>query len=217
MERSINNRSSYLGSNRAESDTDEEDAEISDISTLIKALKKATIDRKKIEIIQNFLEHGGENLHYLPEYMEEIMSMFLYQTSRRQFLEQVQNIRDSNAKPSEEDRTDGSGKGAEDVLISKDSVTIQKIVEAANEHVKDLAYWSDFSRTRESVETQTDERRPTVTFEKIDQEIRGIPEDAAIDQAPGLNVYRPEDGPDEEQEPRRSSRKGKEKASGPTD
>jgi hypothetical protein len=41
--------------------------EINDVPTLMRALKKAAIDREKIVIVKQFITQGGEELHYLAE------------------------------------------------------------------------------------------------------------------------------------------------------
>ena len=43
------------------------DEEVKDVPTLMRKLKKATIDREKIVFINKFIDDGGEELHYLAE------------------------------------------------------------------------------------------------------------------------------------------------------
>lgn len=51
------------------SESDDEEEEICDIPTLLKISKRARLDREKIETVMNFLEHGGEEIRYLPEHV----------------------------------------------------------------------------------------------------------------------------------------------------
>ncbi|MCJ1289097.1 hypothetical protein MMC34_000629 [Xylographa carneopallida] len=228
-ERSAGNRSSYISSNHAESDSEDENEEISNILTLMKALKKATVDRKKAEAITNFLNHGGDDLYYLPDHMHEIMGIFLYQTSRKQLVITMQDVLDTRTKRPQESGNDGTIE-TEDEKRKTDSLL--KAFEAAKEHVNDLEYWSDAKRV-ESGEVRGDNdtsdqksiasssleadlpgegaknREQDDSSSTADLEIKGIPEDAAIDRTPSIDW---EIHGDEQDPPVRSSWKGKEKA-----
>ena len=233
-DRSVNNGPGYLSSNPQPSDSDEEETEINDISALMRALRKATVDRKKIEIVKNFLQHGGDDVHYLPEYMVEIMSMFLYQTSRLQFAGVLQSIYESDAKRSMNE-AEGTETSTDREPESKNVEILRKSVDAANRYVKDLECWVDSNKTKEIREHQTDRQGRKVSFQDSslelgdtsqgstavheieeedlgEHEIKGIPREADMDKAPGLNVYRPEDIQKATEEAASSSRKGKEKA-----
>ncbi|KAI9657670.1 MAG: hypothetical protein M1821_002846 [Bathelium mastoideum] len=65
---------------------DEEDEEIADIGALIKRLKKVAVDREKISAVKRFLKDGGDEVYYLAEYMPHIMSLLIFQSSRRHLL-----------------------------------------------------------------------------------------------------------------------------------
>ncbi|MCJ1387985.1 hypothetical protein MMC18_000829 [Xylographa bjoerkii] len=228
-DRSAGNRSSYLSSNHAESDSDDDYGEISNILALMKALKRATVDRKKTEAMTNFLDHGGDDLYYLPDRMHEIMGMFLYQTSRQQLVATLQDVLDTRTKRAREHGNDGTTE-AEDEKRKTDSLL--KAVQAADEHVKDLEYWSDVkrvesgefrvendtsdkqsddssSRARDSSGIGGKERKEDDSGSLADSEIKGIPENAAIDKAPSINW---EVHGDEQDTPARSTWKGKENA-----
>ncbi|MCJ1382079.1 hypothetical protein MMC17_005191 [Xylographa soralifera] len=228
-DRSAGNRTSYLSSNHAESDSEDEDGEISNILALMKALKRATVDRKKTEAITNFLDHGGDDLYYLPDHMHEIMRMFLYQTSRQQLVTTMQDALDTRTKPFQGHGNDGTTE-SEDEKRKTDSLL--KAVEAANDHVKDLEYWSDVkqvesgevkgengtiekhggnssSREADSSGIGAQKREEDDSSSIAGSEIKGIPVDAAIDKAPSINW---EIHGDEQDSLVRSSWKGKEKA-----
>ena len=66
-ERNGNAYSSFT-SRQGDGTEDEEDLdEISDINALMRALKKAPVDRAKIAVVKRFLIHGGEDIFYLAE------------------------------------------------------------------------------------------------------------------------------------------------------
>ncbi|MCJ1249512.1 hypothetical protein MMC30_006737 [Trapelia coarctata] len=224
----VTNRSSYVSSNYVVSDTDQDNAEVTDIADLFRRLRKATVDRTKVEAIKNFLEHGGEELVYLPDHMDEIMGMFYYQTSRRQLLSELRNIckikTDDLDEPGVQDDSDEEEKRKADNLL--------KAVQAADEHVKDLEFWSDKKAVQGKatpgllqeedqngnsgkrglhVSTETDDNEDSRSH-FTENEIKGIPESARVDQAPGINWDLHEN---ESYEPKQSTRtegKGKEKA-----
>lgn len=54
------------GGDAAESSEDEDARDIDNVPMLLHVIKRARLDREKIEAVQNFLEHGGEELRYLP-------------------------------------------------------------------------------------------------------------------------------------------------------
>ncbi|OJJ85772.1 uncharacterized protein ASPGLDRAFT_123810 [Aspergillus glaucus CBS 516.65] len=60
--------------------------EIGNIPTLMYALKSAIVDREKIDALKRFIDDGGDEIYYLDEKIPEIMSVFVFQTSRWQFL-----------------------------------------------------------------------------------------------------------------------------------
>ena len=210
------NRSSYI-SGQFENESDQEDDEINNVLGLMKALRKTTVDRKKIEAVMNFLEHGDDDIHYLPKFMEEIMGMFMYQTSRRQLLAHLQDIFESTKKHREEHVEQGkpeddSEKRRTDILLAA--------VQAADDHVKDLEYWSDVKTVTQRAQSEGDEHhspsdghfplrggsepsqdphgQPEITPDdghsnNSETEIKGIPEKAGIHEEPGIKWDTSED------------------------
>lgn len=124
----------------------EEELEIRDISTLLARLRKAPIDREKVAAVRTFLDQGGEELYYLGENMRDIMSLFVFQSSRRQLLALLlkrfedateQQQRDSRKKRKEKE-TD-TGQGSDEKRLEN----LRGAIEAADEECKHLEYWSD--------------------------------------------------------------------------
>ena len=44
-----------------------EEADMSDIATLLRALKEAPVDSERISLIKRYLEQGGDDLNYLAD------------------------------------------------------------------------------------------------------------------------------------------------------
>lgn len=60
-------RSTTFGTSEQDSNGTSLNEEVRDIATLMLRLKKAAIDREKINVIHKFVDEGGEELHYLAE------------------------------------------------------------------------------------------------------------------------------------------------------
>jgi hypothetical protein len=126
--------------------------DICDITALMVALKVAAIDREKLEAVENFIEHGGDELFYLKERMHDIMGMFIFQASRKILVSHLHKTYNELAKQSEEIE-------AEDNDDNKGSATRRRLdnlrvaLEHADEEVKKLEYWSDVKEMAENGET----------------------------------------------------------------
>lgn len=122
------------------------DEEIRDIATMMRKLKKAAIDREKIIIIHRFLDDGEEELFYLSEQMPAIMSMLVFQNSRRQLLSTLMDRFDAAKNHREAHKKEGTSESdTEERKISN----LLKAVEAADEQCKKLEYWSDIKNLAE--------------------------------------------------------------------
>jgi len=64
----------------------DEEEEISDVPTLMKVLRRCTLDRQKIKAIARLVEEGGAEVFYLAERMPALMSLLMFQASRRRLL-----------------------------------------------------------------------------------------------------------------------------------
>ncbi|KAF9741800.1 hypothetical protein PMIN06_006212 [Paraphaeosphaeria minitans] len=116
------------------------DEEVKDVPTLMRKLKNAAIDREKIVFINRFIEDGGEELHYLAEQIPTIMSLLIFQNSRRQLLstlmETIDDARTHRGTHKERGKPENE---VEERRINN----LLKAVEAADAECKKLEYWSD--------------------------------------------------------------------------
>ena len=118
--------------------------EIEDGPTLISILRLSRIDREKIEAVDNFLHHASDH-SYLQENMHEIMTLFVFQASRRLLLTRLIQTYDETTEKLEKD-------GDDETLRNKNK-DLEGAVKNADEEVRKLAYWSDVKRMAESGET----------------------------------------------------------------
>ncbi|KAF2275373.1 uncharacterized protein EI97DRAFT_434225 [Westerdykella ornata] len=122
------------------------DEEITDVGKLMHVLKASPIDREKIAAINKFIEEGGEELHYLPEQMHNIMSMLLFQNSRRQLLAHLMDRFEAAKEHREEHKRRGE---PEDTAEERKINNLLRAVEAADAECKKLEYWSDIRKLAE--------------------------------------------------------------------
>ena len=148
--------------------------DINDIPSLINALRRANIDREKVDAVRHFIDNGGDEIFYLDEKMPEIMSQLVFQNTRRQILQylkdqadKAQNHRDEHDA---EDRPEGSHeKQRIDNLL--------KAAEAANKEISGLEYWSDRKHVLQTADEVNDGQDPKeLQSRNVLGEIRGISE-----------------------------------------
>ncbi|KAF3761178.1 hypothetical protein M406DRAFT_267991 [Cryphonectria parasitica EP155] len=111
-----------------------EKTDIEDMDTLMAILSRARIDREKIEAVENFLEHGEEELVHLQHRMHDIMAIFVFQASRRVLLS---NLNDLFNAAQEELKCNDTGR------LQRRSNNLRAAIRHADEEVQTLEYWSD--------------------------------------------------------------------------
>ena len=123
-------------------ETDKRDIE--DLVTLMQVLRLSRIDREKREAIDNYLEHATD-IEGLQGEMHEIMSLFIFQASRRLLLCKLMQKHNDTTKE----------------LGKKDSTELRQLKDAldaavrhADEEVRRLAYWSDVKHMVANGETR---------------------------------------------------------------
>lgn len=132
------------------------DAEIADIGTLLRLVRKAAVDREKLVAVRKFVDQGGDDLYYLSERMPDIMSLLVYQSSRRHLLaELIKHFDQTKARKeslSDHMHSDEATKKKHEAA-AKQADNLLKAVEAADEQVKRLEYWSDIKSMARRGET----------------------------------------------------------------
>ncbi|KAK6076125.1 meiotically up-regulated 65 protein [Seiridium cupressi] len=114
------NRTSVLMS---DDDVEELKVEIQDIDTLMDLLRKQRIDREKLDAVQNYIGHGTDDLLRLQDYMHEIMSIFVFQASRKLLLSRLMELHDGYTYQNQRSSpSDGSTPEAEPPIIRLQSL-----------------------------------------------------------------------------------------------
>lgn len=204
---SIGNRTSadqstYFGTYTNGEEREEDFGEITDLSALLAALRKSRLDREKIAAVKNFLDHGGDELYYLADRTDDIMGLFIYQTTRRQL--QTLLLESLDAAVGDSDGSfDGVANNGEQAKRKTDNLL--KAVRAANVHINDQDYWSEIRTKADNIESPkapiesetldaTKSSNDPGKGPKIDDQrgssvatdIKGIPEEAHVSVEPGI-------------------------------
>ncbi|KAJ4133527.1 hypothetical protein NW768_005113 [Fusarium equiseti] len=125
-------------------DADEKSPEIDNVEDLLQALRQARIDREKLDAVDSYMEHAGD-LHKLQHEMHEIMSLFVFQQSRRILLSRLMEIHDeTTAQVKKTNTTD----------LRERNQALKDAIHHADEEVRKLAYWSDVKQMAESGEAE---------------------------------------------------------------
>ena len=135
---------------------DPEKMDITDIGSLIRLLKRASVDREKLVAVREFADEGGEEVCYLSERMPEIMSLFVYQSSRRQLLADLLHRFDEVHKRKDdlkEHQYEDENTQEEHDTATRRAENLMSAVHAADEQVKRLEYWSDIKSMAQGGET----------------------------------------------------------------
>jgi len=151
VEGTLRNRYSVAQLARQEMDQDVVLEDITDIPHLLKALKAAIIDREKLEAVESFVQHGGEELYYLRDKMHDIMALFIFQTSRKLLLSYLLN---ALHEATEQQKAAVEGQEEPDAIKIRRLENLEAAVKHADEEVKKLEYWSDVKEMAATGETK---------------------------------------------------------------
>lgn len=104
------------------------------IDILMSVLSRSRIDREKIEAVENFLEHGEEELKHLQHRMHDIMAIFVFQASRRVLLTKLNEVFQATQEKLKENDTE---------RLQRRSDNLKAAIHHADEECRKLEYWSD--------------------------------------------------------------------------
>lgn len=147
--------------------------DIEDIETLLQILRSARIDREKLEATENYLQNAMD-LSCLHEEMHEIMSLFIFQASRRLLLSHIMAIYEDNNKALEQ---------KDDIELRDRKKALQSSLAHADEEVRKLAYWSDVKKMAERGESKgavDDDKGWSEDWEGIDQSGPEVPNNGKL-------------------------------------
>ena len=150
--------------------------DISNIPSLFKALRRATIDREKVDAVRHFIDNGGDELFYLEEKMPEIMSQLVFQNTRRQILQYLKDKAEGAQQHRDEHDAEDRPEGPNE---KRRIDNLLKAAEAANKEISGLEYWSDRKHVLQTADEVDDGQDPKELQSKnVLGEIKGISEKA---------------------------------------
>ncbi|KAF2154985.1 hypothetical protein K461DRAFT_276164 [Myriangium duriaei CBS 260.36] len=124
----------------ADDDMDSEIGDVHDIATLLSLMKRATVDREKIVLVRHFLQNADEEIVYLEEEIPHIMSILVFQNSRKTLLRLLVDELNKVASHRQDHKAQGKEEGDRE---SRRIDYLLKASSAADKQVKKLEYWSD--------------------------------------------------------------------------
>ncbi|KAI2629999.1 hypothetical protein GGS21DRAFT_210276 [Xylaria nigripes] len=116
--------------------------EIKTIEDLMATLARLRIDREKLEAIENYIKNSTDDLLHLRDHMHQIMSIFVFQASRKTLLARLTHLHD--------DATIIVGKGK--AAGTPRAENLAAAIKHADEEVRKLEYWSDIKGMAEKGE-----------------------------------------------------------------
>ncbi|KAK8069554.1 hypothetical protein PG994_006170 [Apiospora phragmitis] len=153
-------RTSACGLHEEDAISEKKDVESTDM--LMALLGVSRIDREKLDAVQNYLEHAADNWLDLQNHMHEIMSIFVFQASRRLLLTRLMGIHDDAVRKLDEQKRTGKNKveghdeSTDDQPDPDLEVKVKNLAAAvthADEEVRRLEYWSDVKGMAEGGES----------------------------------------------------------------
>ncbi|KAI1756075.1 hypothetical protein F4782DRAFT_320171 [Xylaria castorea] len=127
---------------RTDADNASTPPDVKTTEDLMAMLRQLRIDREKFEAVENYINNCTDDLLHLHDHMHEIMSMFVFQTSRKTLLARLTQLHDEVAS--------SAGKGK--LAIAPKAENLAKAIKHADEEVRRLEYWSDIKGMAESGE-----------------------------------------------------------------
>lgn len=146
--------------------------EISDIPSLMKALRLSKIDREKVDAVKQFISIGDDELVYLEENMPKIMSMLVFQNSRRQILQSLKDSADEAQQHRDQHDAEHRPEGPKE---KRRIDNLLKAAEAADKEIQGLEFWSDRKHVLQTQDEADDGDTPPQSRGDIG-EIKGISE-----------------------------------------
>ncbi|KAJ8114932.1 hypothetical protein ONZ43_g4787 [Nemania bipapillata] len=124
--------------------------EVKTTEDLMTILRQSRIDRERLEAVENYINNCADDLVHLQNHMHEIMSMFVFQTSRKTLLARLTQLHDGVTDSRSKGKAAAAAAAA--ATTSKDG-NLAEAIKHADEEVRRLEYWSDIKGMAEDGET----------------------------------------------------------------
>lgn len=161
---------------RTSPESPDETDEVEDIPALMRNLEASIVDRERIEALKKFVEQGGKELYYLEDQIPAIMSLFLFYTSRWQFLKYLESEIEALSHP--HDEAPDTGQRESDEMIQKRD-NLARAAEAVRRYIAGHEIFdvlTEESNFDPALTASSQLAQKPLEFE----EIRGIPREAHV-------------------------------------
>jgi hypothetical protein len=149
------NKNSSRYSGRFETPESESEDEITNVVSLLQEMKKTTVDRKKLDAFKSFVENGGDELHFLPDVIPEVLSLFIYQNARRQLM----SILDSVLHKLENQSKDSE---SQDKYVGY----LQASMQIVRDNLHSIEYYSDKKAIRKEIDDHNQDHSEETNIEQ---------------------------------------------------
>ncbi|KAK4190727.1 hypothetical protein QBC35DRAFT_427985 [Podospora australis] len=122
----------------------EQPPNIENTDQLLRVLRASRIDREKIEAVDNYLDHAQDDLAGLQDVMHDVMTVFVFQASRKILLTRLTEVHDRATATAQKKQ----GKETS-VELQRRAENLAAAVRHADEEVRKLEYWSDVKQMAE--------------------------------------------------------------------
>jgi len=149
--RSPSTRGSRLSAFMGDADAAEEKPTILMVEELMLVLRMSRIDREKLDAVENYIKHSEDDLQ-LDQHMHEIMSVFVFQASRKLLLTRLMQVYDGLAEKKGKDKAvdEDENVSQSDDEIRRKKLNLADAIKHADEEVRKLEYWSDIKSMAEN-------------------------------------------------------------------
>ncbi|KAK7897948.1 hypothetical protein LTR67_004580 [Exophiala xenobiotica] len=186
-------------------DVEQPPEDVKDIASLLRALKFATVDREKIEVVKRFVTQAGDELYYLRDHIPDVMSFLVFQNSRTQLLAYLKKSADEARRHRQTHQDEDKPEGAAE---SRRTDNLVAAVDSANAQIGGLEFWSDRKHVLQTADDAALETRAISTIfdepapkPKVDEdpvkEIKGISEKADLNGEKTASIFHRPQVPDE--------------------
>ncbi|CAF9932517.1 MAG: hypothetical protein GOMPHAMPRED_006597 [Gomphillus americanus] len=160
----------------------EDEGEIDNVVSLLRVMKDASVDRKKIQAFKSFISHGGDDLQLLPNILPEVWNLLLYQHSRRE-LSSILEDTVQELMRGKESQAEGS---------TSKSANLQAALEVIRNNLSEIEFYSDIKavdmelskhgfKDSQQRGASAEDGAESTTFS-----LKGIPQNAGLDMEPGI-------------------------------
>ena len=171
--------------------------DITDVPSLMRALRLATIDREKMDAVKLFVEHGGDELALLAEQVPTILSFLVFNTSKKrlsEYFKKAAHDAEISAGQEQVENDESDDMNAEKQRRRQQVDNLHKAIKIMERELgPSIEIWSDRRPAIRTFESSDSHIHPSGAHEETDPigTIKGIPSKANLGVEPTINPSSP--------------------------